>query len=292
MAWSRRLLSRSAQESFDIPSHVAAARPAVHDRLANPRIARTEPNRTATVAKLPARIANGPAAANAKPADTSHATPMETPDRKQAETPDTRKPEAPEKARTDTLDNARAGASGPGRAADSGAEMAEARQATELRPELDTSAGSLPRPIREQVVAAAVVAEQLTLAAIGLPERKQMSESSKEQASAGPKATEPAATTLVALLISRPEIEAVSDLAGKDVAIDDRQSASEASVRTALVAAGAAEVRLSSNETKAIDRLLGSEVPAAIVTLASAEAAAAFPDIAGFTVFRIALAPH
>jgi hypothetical protein len=172
--------------------------------------------------------------------------------------------------------------------------MAEARQTDELssHPELGPSAGSLPWSIRAQVVAATAVAEQLTLAAIGLPERRQMSEGASAQAKAGPKATEPDANTLVALLISRPEIKAASDLAGKDVAIDDRPSAPETSVRTALVAAGATEVRLNGTAIKAIDRLLLGEVPAAVVTLVSPEAAAAFPDIAGFHVFKIPLAPR
>ena len=102
----------------------------------------------------------------------------------------------------------------------------------------------------------------------------------------------PNAKTLVALLISRPDIKSIAELAGKDVAVDDRQSASEDRVKIALVAAGASEVQLSDGATKAIDRLLGGEVPAAVVTLASPDAAAEFPDIAGFHVFKIPLAPR
>jgi ABC-type phosphate/phosphonate transport system substrate-binding protein len=97
---------------------------------------------------------------------------------------------------------------------------------------------------------------------------------------------------LVALLMARPEIKSVSDLAGKDVAIEDRQSASSETIRNAITAAGAAEVRLSAGHTKAIDRLIGGEVPAAVLTLVSSEAAGWFPDVAGFRIFRIPLSPR
>ena len=49
---------------------------------------------------------------------------------------------------------------------------------------------------------------------------------------------------LVALVMARPEIKSVSDLTRKDVAIQDEQSASSASIRTAIAAAGAVEVQL------------------------------------------------
>jgi hypothetical protein len=298
MAWSRKVLNRSAHDSYDVPSQVAAPavakpKPALHDHLVTPRVAGAEPNHTA-IAKLPARTANGSAATNAKPADTSSARPAETPDMKQAETPDTRKPETPETARTSALDGALTTRSAPNQAEASAAEMAEARQSDDLslRPEPDSSIESLPRSIRAQVVAAAAVAERSTPPVIESPQQRQMGDSARQRASADPRATEPDADRLVALLISRPEIKSVAELAGKVVAIDNRQSASETSVRIALVAAGATEVQLRDGDTKAIDRLLGGEVPAAVVTVVSPEAAAAFPDIAGFTVFKIPLAPR
>jgi hypothetical protein len=63
-------------------------------------------------------------------------------------------------------------------------------------------------------------------------------------------------------------------------------------VKAALVAAGATEVQVSYGASMAIDRLLRGEVPAAVVTLVSADAAASFPDIAGVHVFKIPLAPR
>jgi TRAP-type uncharacterized transport system substrate-binding protein len=96
----------------------------------------------------------------------------------------------------------------------------------------------------------------------------------------------------VAIVIARMEIKSVSDLAGKNIAIDDPQPASSGDVRTAIAAAGAAAVQLDESQTKAIDRVIGGEVPAAVVTLVSREAAEGFPEIAGFRIFRIPLTPE
>jgi hypothetical protein len=97
---------------------------------------------------------------------------------------------------------------------------------------------------------------------------------------------------LVALLIARPEIKSVSDLASKIIAIDDRQSASNGIVRSAIAAAGATEVRLNEGHTKAINRLIDGEVPAAVLALMSPEAAEGFPEVAGFKIFQIPLSPR
>jgi TRAP-type uncharacterized transport system substrate-binding protein len=100
------------------------------------------------------------------------------------------------------------------------------------------------------------------------------------------------ATTTVAIVMARPEIKSVSDLAGKSVAISNGQYVHRDSIRTAIVKAGAAEVQLTEAQVEAFDQLIGGEVPAAVLTLASPEAAEAFPEIAGFKVFRIALTPE
>ena len=57
----------------------------------------------------------------------------------------------------------------------------------------------------------------------------------------------------------------------------------------AMAAAGAAEVQLVPGQTKAIDRVIGGEVPASVLILASPDAAEGFPDIAGFKIFRVPL---
>ena len=97
---------------------------------------------------------------------------------------------------------------------------------------------------------------------------------------------------LVAVLLARPEITSVSRLTGKTIAIDDRYSASNGSVRIAIVAAGASEIELSSGQPTAMSRLINGEVPAAILALLPADAAEGFPEIAGFKILRIPLSPH
>jgi ABC-type phosphate/phosphonate transport system substrate-binding protein len=138
------------------------------------------------------------------------------------------------------------------------------------------------RTIREQVVAATALAERVTVStAVSAPEPSSADVSSPNKND-----------NLVALLMARPEIKSVSDLTSKTIAIDDNHSASVRNVRTAIVAAGAAEVQLNDSQTKAVDRLISGEVPAAVLTLVSPEAAEWFPDIAGFKIFRIPLSPR
>jgi TRAP-type uncharacterized transport system substrate-binding protein len=178
-------------------------------------------------------------------------------------------------ARLETAGNAAAGSgSAPAKIPDS-------------RPAGVAAANSNARTVLEQVAAATAFAEHVTAAAaVAAPEQKANT--------AEKTAPVPANDTdlLVALLMARPEIKSVSDLASKNIAIDDRQSASSDSVRTAIAAAGAGEVQLSEGQTKAISRLISGEVPAAILTLVSPEAAEWFPDIAGFKIFRVPLSPR
>jgi TRAP-type uncharacterized transport system substrate-binding protein len=156
------------------------------------------------------------------------------------------------------------------------------------RPAGGAAANSSTRTILEQVAAATALAEHVTAAAeVAAPEQK--ANNTAEKAAAAP----PNNPDLrVALLMARPEIKSVADLASKNIAIDDSQSASSDSVRTAIAAAGASEVQLSEGQTKAIRRLIGGEVPAAVLTLVSPEAAEWFPDIAGFKIFRVPLSPR
>jgi hypothetical protein len=96
------------------------------------------------------------------------------------------------------------------------------------------------------------------------------------------------ADDLVALVLARPEINALSDLNNKRIAITEKQSASSGRVSAALMAAGAAEVQFSEVKASAIDRLISGEVPAAVV-LASREVASLFPEVEGFRTFRVPL---
>jgi hypothetical protein len=165
----------------------------------------------------------------------------------------------------------------------------------------DAVANSNTGTIQEQVAVATAVAEQVTAAtAVPAPEPrtndKDRSNHSETVLRGAAEKSVPASPNntdhLVAILMARPEIKSVSDLTSKIIAIDDRQSASNGNVRTAIVAAGAAEVQLSDGQTKAINRLISGEVPAAVLTLVSPEAAEGFPEVAGFKIFRIPLSPR
>jgi hypothetical protein len=160
------------------------------------------------------------------------------------------------------------------------------------------AAVSNTRTPRDQVTAATAIAERMTVAAAAPEPKADTSDRIDHQDTASPGDADMTASAwaidpdlLVALVMARPEIKSVSDLANKNVAIDGEPSASNGSVRIAIAAAGAAEVQLSKGEAKAIDRLIGGEVPAAVLTLVSPEAAEGFPDVAGFRIFRIPLSP-
>jgi hypothetical protein len=167
----------------------------------------------------------------------------------------------------------------------------------------NAAASSNARTIQEQVAAATALAEHVTEATAAPAPQPNANNS---EASGRTEAVEPGDTDktasvpvppnnmdlLVALVMARPETKSVSDLAGKNIAIENKQSASSGSVRTAIAAAGAAEAQLSEGDAKAIDRLISGEVPAAILTLVSPEAAEWFPDIKGFRIFRIPLSPR
>ena len=156
------------------------------------------------------------------------------------------------------------------------------------------------RTIQEQVMAATAVAEQMTVATLVPASEpnandKDRSDHSETVLRGDPEKTAPAqpnrTVLLVYLLMARPEIKSVSDLTSKIIAIDDWHIALKGNVRIAIAAAGAPEVQLSNSQTKAIDRVISGEVPAAVLTLVSPEAAEGFPDIAGFKIFRIPFSP-
>jgi ABC-type amino acid transport substrate-binding protein len=96
---------------------------------------------------------------------------------------------------------------------------------------------------------------------------------------------------LVAILMARPDTRSIADLGGKTIAIDDRYSVSGGTVRTAIVAAGAAQVQLSEGQGTAMNRLSDGEVPAAVVALVTPEAADKFPEFLGYRIFKVPLSP-
>ena len=157
------------------------------------------------------------------------------------------------------------------------------------------------RMVEAQVAAALALAERITVAtASPAPDIKAKNrDSSSRSETLGRGNTEKPESAsandtdlLVALLMARPNIKSVPDLTGKTIAIDDRYSASNGIVRTAIVAAGAPEVQLSEGQARAINRLVIGEVPAAVLALVSADAAEGFSEIAGYKIFNIPLSPR
>ena len=147
------------------------------------------------------------------------------------------------------------------------------------------------RTIQQQVLEATGIADRVT--AITLEREQAKPDNSAHEAGEAGKAASGStgqSDTLVALVLARPEINSISDLNNRNIAIAEKQSAASGSVSAALMAAGAAEVQFSEADTGAIDRLIKGEVPAAVLTLASREAAEWFPDIEGFRMFRVPLA--
>jgi len=100
------------------------------------------------------------------------------------------------------------------------------------------------------------------------------------------------ASPMVAVLMTHSDIESVSKLTGKMIAIDEEHSASNVDTRTAIVAAGGLGVQLSESQTSAMSRLVSGEVSAAVLALVSANEADGFPAIPGYRTFRIRLSPR
>jgi hypothetical protein len=155
---------------------------------------------------------------------------------------------------------------------------------------------SAPRTIQKQVVEATGMADLVTAIGAGRDAAKQSdnpaagsdeTSDTDKTASASPGKED----NLVALVLARPEISSLSDLNYKTIAIEAKQSASSGRVSAALMAVGAADVQFSEGQAGAIERLISGEVPAAVVTLISPEAAEWFPDIPGFRTFRVPLSP-
>jgi hypothetical protein len=158
------------------------------------------------------------------------------------------------------------------------------------------------RTIEAQVAAATALAERVTAAtAPPSPDTK----TDNREASGGLETLVPGNADnpgsalandkdlLVVVLMARSgDMKSVSDLTGMTIAIDDRYSASNRTVRTALIAAGASFVQLSESQATAINRLVNGEVPAAVLALVSAEAAEGFPEIPGFRIFHIPISPR
>jgi len=336
MAWSREVLAAgSAQRAPGAVARQATEmsparlRPAARKRVARQAAPlRHEMRRDRSMA--PARAAAAPPATTQ--AERWNADRIGSPN-KQTETPNERQAKLPDSSQAESVNTNQAEASSPKQADTPDKNRVDAPTVTQMEtsapqaqpantelteaPSTGQTESSIRNPaeapaslqgtestedssktsVREQMVAAATMAEHLTDATNVATKPNVMGgdgpESLEDTDGDRTASTSSSATDmLVALLVSRLEIKSMSDLSGKNVAIDNTRSGSESNVRTALVAAGAPAIELSAGDSKAIDRLINGEVPAAVIALVSPDAAAAFPDIAGFKVFRIPLSPR
>jgi hypothetical protein len=157
--------------------------------------------------------------------------------------------------------------------------------------EVETREPSRERTPQEYIVAALAVAEQITKAETPKSTGSDGADGTRAAASASDANAAPPGYpgALVALLISRSDVKAASALSGLSIAIDATQSGVEEDIRSALVAAGAAETQLSVSDASPLDRLVNGEVSAAVLNLVSPDAADAFPEIKGFKVLRLPL---
>jgi hypothetical protein len=151
------------------------------------------------------------------------------------------------------------------------------------------------RTIQQQVVEATGLADFVTAIGTGQasadkPANPETTPGETRDAGKAAAASADDADNLVALVLARPEINSLSDLNNRNIAIEEKQSASSGRVSAAFMAAGAAEVQFSEGQQAAVDRLIRGEVPAAVLTLASPQAAEWFPEIAGFRTFKVPLA--
>jgi hypothetical protein len=284
MDWSYRALSARHHEEGEtsgaVPAEVEIERvePVARPRLAKHAapVARTAPH--AGKAASNGKAANSKKIAVAKPApaalakDMPAATAAVTPEKAVGETVavvQKPEPKVESSGRPEPAQAAAIAASQPAEAPTSKAPTSE------VKPELKSEV-VLPPPATLDVAAAPAA----PAAATALSKAREIGKT----ASASPDDPD----NLVALVLVRPEINSLSDLNNKSIAITEKQSASSGRVSAALMAAGAAEVQFSEVKASAIDRLISGEVPAAVV-LASREVANLFPEVEGFRTFRVPL---
>jgi hypothetical protein len=285
MDWSYRALSTRRHEeretSVAVPAEAEVERiEPVGRRIARHAapVARAAPHagKTASNSRTPGnKASNSKKIAVAKPApsapakDMPAATAAVTPEKVVGETAAAQKPEPKVESADRPAQAAAIAASQPAEA------PASKAPASEVKPEVRSEV-VLPPPATLDIATAPTA----PVAGTASNKAKEIGKTS----SASPDDPD----NLVALVLTRPEINSLSDLNNKNIAITEKQSASSGRVSAALMAAGAAEVQFSEVKASAIDRLISGEVPAAVV-LASREVANLFPEVEGFRTFRVPL---
>jgi hypothetical protein len=286
LAWSYRVLSARRHEERE--TRVAVPAEAEMERVepvARPRVAR----QAAPVSRTAPHA--GKAASNVQPPNTKASNSKKiaatnpAPQTPRKEIPAATATVTPEKAVGETA----AAIQKPEPKAESSdrPELAQTAAVATSQPPAEAPTSKVPAFEVKPEVALPPPATPDIAAAPAAPARGTASDKAKEIGKAAA-ASPDDQDNLVALVLVRPEINSLSDLNNKSIAITVKQSASSGRISAALMAAGAAEVQFSEAKASAIERLINGEVPAAVV-LASREVANLFPEIDGFRTFRVPL---
>lgn len=140
----------------------------------------------------------------------------------------------------------------------------------------------IPRPKPDiQLAEAFALADRLSVKPVDF-DRSQHSQATETKAP-----TTERSEPLTALLLTANDTGEISALSGKVVALNDSLAGSAALIRTAIVAAGAPNVQLSDSQ----EALRRGEISAAVLGVVTAEQAQTFPEVSGFRLFRVPLAP-
>lgn len=269
MAWSRRVRSQQAAPAVSPSAPLRTVQPAAKTR--------TQRTATKTRANMPSKAAPARVAKNVASKPIEAAAAVTNPQLKSEE----EKP-APEQDKTASTDKKEMTAS---------PEKADAPAVP--NPASGLEAGNAP----DQVKPRPAEDSALTATAPPPPEKEVTGNTGSDPSVTNPPATaDSTALALaktderIAIVVVNADIKSISDLAYKVIAINEVPSSySAADIKSAIVAAGAADVLLSENQTMALTRLIEGDVQAAIATVVSPAGADAWSSFPGFNVLRVPL---
>jgi hypothetical protein len=278
MAWSRRVRSQDTA-------------PAVSPSASRQIVQRSQKTKTQRTAKAQAsvatkaalgRVAKNVAAKNvvSRPIEAAPADTAPQPTREAEKTASSHKTDSSEKTDTPAASNPAQGAEGakaPDQVTTGSAEANSSTATATTHPEKTT-------PPEQEAKGNTDAAPS----AISPP--------ASTDATAPPAGTDSTALALakvderIAILVVATDIKSVSDLSNKVIAINEVPSEySAADIKSAIAAAGAADVQMSENQTMALTRLIDGDVQAAIATVVSPIGADAWNSFPGFNVLRVPL---
>jgi hypothetical protein len=171
------------------------------------------------------------------------------------------------------------------------AELSRAETPKSEPPRSEPPKAELDSKTELQLAEATALAERLTATAVGPGPSFDASLSKTDSGADTTASISKSIESLTALVLTGLEVEEISDLAGKDVAINGALPGSSVLLRTAIVAAGAPGIQLKDGQPEPIEALRRGEVSAVILGLVTVEQARAFPKVENFKLFRVPLSP-